>query len=605
MLAARNLEVVYDDVVLALRGVSLEVADEQIVALLGSNGAGKTTLLRALSGLLDIHDGEITKGVGHPRRRVAEPVRARAIVRHGVSQVLEGRRVFVELTVEENLRVGAHTARTELGDNLDRVYDLFPVLRSAAGPTAGYLSGGEQQMLAMGRALMSDPRYLLLDEPSLGLAPKLVEARSATSSWRSTRPAPACSSSSRTPPWRCRSPHHGYVLETGRVVMDKPAAELLDDDDVREFYLGLTRRGRRAQARSATSSTTGAGSGGRHERPHARRSSSTDVHLSFDGVTAINGVSFTVAPSELFAIIGPNGAGKTSLFNVLSGVYRPQEGRCASAVRTSSGSKPYDDRRAGHGPHLPEHRAVRAPDRARQPDARPPPAHPATARSRRSAGSGRARREELEHRAGSRRSSTSWSSRQWRKLPVGLLPYGVQKRVELGRALAMEPKLLLLDEPVAGMNLEETEDMARFILDIRDELDVPIIMVEHDMGLVMDLADRVMVVDFGVPITTGTPAEVQRDPDVVRAYLGERPGQDAHEPTSTSTTTPATRIRDRAAATPDRGRHAGQALRGLAGVAPGREYWDAASSSSPTRCSTSASSPATGSPSSPRTAPSG
>ena len=112
----------------------------------------------------------------------------------------------------------------------------------------------------------------------------------------------------------------------------------------------------------------------------------------------------------------------------------------------------------------------------------------------------------------------------WRTQPVGLLPYGVQKRVELGRALAMEPKLLLLDEPVAGMNLEETEDTARYILDIRDELDVPIVMVEHDMGLVMDLADRVMVIDFGVPITTGTPAEVQRHPDVVRAYLGEEVG---------------------------------------------------------------------------------
>ena len=112
----------------------------------------------------------------------------------------------------------------------------------------------------------------------------------------------------------------------------------------------------------------------------------------------------------------------------------------------------------------------------------------------------------------------------WRTQPVGLLPYGVQKRVELGRALAMEPKLLLLDEPVAGMNLEETEDTARYILDIRDELDVSIVMVEHDMGLVMDLADRVMVVDFGIPITTGTPAEAQQHPDVVRAYLGEEVG---------------------------------------------------------------------------------
>jgi branched-chain amino acid transport system ATP-binding protein len=133
---------------------------------------------------------------------------------------------------------------------------------------------------------------------------------------------------------------------------------------------------------------------------------------------------------------------------------------------------------------------------------------------------GRARREELRHRAVVEEIVDFLELEAWRKLPVGLLPYGIQKRVELGRALAMEPKLLLLDEPVAGMNLEETEDMARFINDIRDELSIAMIMVEHDMGLVMDIADRVMVLDFGTQIVTGTPAVVQRDPAVIRAYLG-------------------------------------------------------------------------------------
>jgi branched-chain amino acid transport system ATP-binding protein len=134
---------------------------------------------------------------------------------------------------------------------------------------------------------------------------------------------------------------------------------------------------------------------------------------------------------------------------------------------------------------------------------------------------GRARRQELANRAAVEDIIDFLELEQWRRLPVGLLPYGVQKRVELGRALAMEPALLLLDEPVAGMNLEETEDMARYILDVRDELGIPMIMVEHDMGLVMDLAERVMVVDFGRPIRTGTPREVATDPDVIRAYLGE------------------------------------------------------------------------------------
>jgi branched-chain amino acid transport system ATP-binding protein len=238
MLAARNLEVVYDDVVLALRGVSIEVPAGTIVALLGSNGAGKTTLLRALTGLLDIHDGAITKGGvslnGAPLHRTS-PER---IVGKGVRQVLEGRRVFVELTVEENLKVGAHTARADMAENVDRVFQLFPLLAERRGRTAGYLSGGEQQMLAIGRALMSAPDFLLLDEPTLGLAPLLVESirdviveinRSGTAVLLVEQNATMALSIA----------EHGYVMETGRVVLDKPAAQLLADDDVREFYLGL------------------------------------------------------------------------------------------------------------------------------------------------------------------------------------------------------------------------------------------------------------------------------------------------------------------------------------------------------------------------------
>ena len=238
MLRARNLEVVYDDVVLALRGVSLAVPDGQIVALLGSNGAGKTTLLRALTGLLKIHDGEVTKGGVTLDDQLLTKARPEQIVSRGVRQVLEGRRVFVELSVEDNLKVGAHTARSDLKDNLERVYSLFPVLADRRRMTAGYLSGGEQQMLAMGRAMMSNPRYLLLDEPSLGLAPLLVEqVKDVIVEINKAGTGILLVEQNATMALSIAS--HGYVMETGRVVMDKPAEALLKDDDVREFYLGL------------------------------------------------------------------------------------------------------------------------------------------------------------------------------------------------------------------------------------------------------------------------------------------------------------------------------------------------------------------------------
>jgi branched-chain amino acid transport system ATP-binding protein len=238
MLLVQNLEVVYDDVMLVLRGVSLSVPPGRIIALLGANGAGKTTLLRALSGLLDVHDGEVTNGSVTLDGRPIHGLRPATVVRRGVSQVMEGRRIFAELTVEENLRLGGHTRPRGVAEALERVFGLFPVLAQRRRSTAGYLSGGEQQMLAMGRAMMSNPRYLLLDEPSLGLAPRLVEQvrdliveinKGGTGVLLVEQNATMALSVA----------EHGYVLETGKVVLDKPAADLLADEDVREFYLGL------------------------------------------------------------------------------------------------------------------------------------------------------------------------------------------------------------------------------------------------------------------------------------------------------------------------------------------------------------------------------
>jgi branched-chain amino acid transport system ATP-binding protein len=239
LLTIENLEVVYNDVILVLRGVSLAVPDGKIITLLGANGAGKTTLLRAISGLLDVHDGEITKGSVRLDDADLTKMKPASIVGLGVKQVLEGRRIFDEFTVEENLKIGAHTApRGTINDGMDRVYTLFPVLHDRRSSTAGYLSGGEQQMLAMGRALISNPRFLLLDEPSLGLAPKLVQQIKQLIRQINEQDTGVLLVEQNAS-MALSIADHGYVMENGKVVLDKPAAALLADDDVREFYLGL------------------------------------------------------------------------------------------------------------------------------------------------------------------------------------------------------------------------------------------------------------------------------------------------------------------------------------------------------------------------------
>lgn len=244
------------------------------------------------------------------------------------------------------------------------------------------------------------------------------------------------------------------------------------------------------------------------------------VSLLFKGVTALTDVSFSLKEGDLFAVIGPNGAGKTSMFNCLNGVYKPQEGDIRWKGESVLGMRP--DRVAELGIartfqniELFAHMTVLE--------------NITLGRHVRTnvgwlAGAvwfGKAKREEMENRQKVEDIIDLLEIEAWRAYPVGMLPYGIQKRVELGRALAMEPELLLLDEPVAGMNLEETEDMARFILDIREELGIAMILVEHDMGLVMDIADRILVLDFGEVIAIGTPAEIQTNPNVIKAYLGQ------------------------------------------------------------------------------------
>ncbi len=250
MLEVANLEVVYNDVVLVLRGLSLAVPDGQIVALLGANGAGKTTALRAITGILDVHSGDITKGSVTLDGERIDGKDPSAIVRMGIAQVLEGRRIFAEMTVDDNLRAGAFTNsdRSSVAAAHERVMDLFPVLQGRRKDTAGYLSGGEQQMLAIGRALMADPKLLILDEPTLGLAPMLVQQirdiivdinRQGMSVLLIEQNANMALSIA----------DYGYIMETGKVVMDGDPQKLLGDEDVKEFYLGLHGAGERKSFR--------------------------------------------------------------------------------------------------------------------------------------------------------------------------------------------------------------------------------------------------------------------------------------------------------------------------------------------------------------------
>ncbi len=251
MLTLNNVEVIYNDIILVLKGMSMHVPEGQIVGLLGSNGAGKSTTLKAISGLLKPEDGEVTDGSIEYRGEPIHNRDAEDIVRMGIFQVMEGRRVFEHLTVEENLIAGAYTRSDSAGvrKDIDMVYEYFPRLKERREQTAGYLSGGEQQMLAIGRALMARPRLMMLDEPSLGLAPILVREIFDIIARINVEHHTTILLVEQNANLTLGVAHYAYIMENGRIVLEGAPDELRQNADVREFYLGLTEVGQRKSYR--------------------------------------------------------------------------------------------------------------------------------------------------------------------------------------------------------------------------------------------------------------------------------------------------------------------------------------------------------------------
>ncbi len=249
LLEVNNIEVIYNHVILVLKGVSLNVPKGGITALLGGNGAGKTTTLKAISNLLKSERGEVTKGNIRYRGERVQDLLPSDLVKKGVIQVMEGRHCFEHLTVEENLLTGAYTrgsSRAEIEADLELVYSYFPRLKERRKSQAGYTSGGEQQMCAIGRALMSRPETILLDEPSMGLAPQLVEQIFDIVKTLNEEEGYTFLLAEQNTNVALRFAHYGYILENGRVVMDGPAKELRENPDVKEFYLGMSDEGRKS-----------------------------------------------------------------------------------------------------------------------------------------------------------------------------------------------------------------------------------------------------------------------------------------------------------------------------------------------------------------------
>jgi ABC-type branched-subunit amino acid transport system ATPase component len=495
VLEVRGLEATYDGLV-ALTDVTLTVAGEEIVALVGANGAGKSTLLRCISGLHRPRSGTV--------RWKGEDLLTRpphAVVEGGIAQVPEGRHLFPEMSVQENLELGAYRrrARADRRAQLGALWDLFPRLAERRRQRAGSLSGGEQQMLAIGRALMSKPRLLMLDEPSLGLAPRVIEGivEAMLALQRSGLALLLVEQNVRT---ALALAGRAYVLERGRVVREGPGRVLLDDPEVRRAYLGplasFDDGARLAVAPSADArARTGAAPG--TAPPSLLEGRAVGKH--FGGLRVLDGVSFRVDAGEIVALIGPNGAGKTTLFNVIGGLARPTSGVIRLHGEDITRLSPHAITRRGVGRTFQTPRPF--PDLTVEDNVR------AAARFGQGLGEVGALLTLVELDGA-------------RRTPARQLSAARRRLLELAMAMALGPRLFLVDEILGGLLPAEAERVTAILRTIRAEHRTALFWIDHVVWAVAQSADRVIVLHHGELICEGEPRAVLRDARVIEAYLG-------------------------------------------------------------------------------------
>ena len=481
-----------------LDGVDLTVGEGEVVALLGINGAGKSTTMRVITGLLDPSGGRVVFGgvdITHfpAHKRVAE----------GVCLSPEGRLVFPHLSVEDNLYLGSFhpRARPHRAESLERVYALFPILGERRAQKAGFLSGGEQQMLAMARALMGRPRLLLLDEPSFGLAPLILEvvfntigeiARSGISILLVEQNAQAALGVA----------ERGYVLSEGRITLSVSAAELSSSSDMRTLFLREIEE-TTVPAPVSIESKPAAVEAGLDPEPILQI---RGLHRTFGGLVAINNLALDVKRHQFLGVIGPNGAGKTTLLNLITGYYAPSAGEISLNGQRIDGLKPYDVCVRGVGRTFqlvqcfPEMSVIDN-----------------VITGALFARDARISLEEARERV--RRPLELVGLERKTDVLAGTLALGEQKKLELARALATQPQLLLLDEVMAGSPHEDVVELMAVLRAIH-AAGTTILMIEHLVHVILGLAQHIVVLNFGEKLFEGSPDEVVADPKVIETYFG-------------------------------------------------------------------------------------